>query len=61
MPDVVQEVAFAIYQTWARERDPDRALQRFKRLTQSTRENFEAEAKAALRVAEAYYRGAHAA
>lgn len=61
MDDIVSATAFAIYQTWARERDPERALQRFRRLPQTTREQFEAEAKAALRVAEAYFTGAHAA
>lgn len=59
--DLVQHVAFAIYQTWSRERDPDRALQRFKRLPPPTREQFEAEASAAIRVCEALFRGAHAA
>lgn len=61
MADLVQAVALAIYGTWSRERDPARIEARFKRLPQSTREAFEAEAKAALRVADAYYRGAHAA
>ena len=61
MSDVVQEVAFAIYSTWSREPDPARALTRFKRLPQSTRENFEAEARAAIRVCKAYFTGAHAA
>jgi hypothetical protein len=61
MNDVVSATAFAIYQTWARERDPDRALYRFNRLPQSTREQFDAEAKAALRVAEAFFIGARAA
>jgi hypothetical protein len=61
MSDLVSAVAFAIYQTWSRERDPARALQRFKRLPTPTREQFEAEAKAAVRVAEVYFRGAFAA
>lgn len=61
MTDIVQAVAFAIYQTWSRERDPQRALQRFNRLKPATRDEFEAEAKSAIRVAEAYFRGAHAA
>lgn len=59
--DLVQAVAFAIYQTWSRERDPDRALSRFKRLPDPTRESFEAEAKSAIRVCEAYFTGARTA
>lgn len=61
MPDIVQHVALAIYTEFVRERDPQRALQRFNRMPDATREQFENEAKAALRVADAYYRGAHAA
>lgn len=61
MNDLVQAVSLAIYGTWSRERDPARIEARFARLPQSTRSEFEAEAKAALRVADAYYRGAHAA
>lgn len=61
MNDIVHHAAFAIYQTWARERDPERALQRFKRLPDATREQFEAEARAVIRVCEAAFTGAHAA
>lgn len=61
MSDVVAAMAFAIYQTWARERDPDRARQRFSRLPQAIRDQFDAEARAALRVAEVYLRGATSA
>lgn len=61
MSDLVSVAAFAIYQTWSRERDPQRALQRFNRLPAPTREQFEAEAKSAIRVCEAHFRGAFAA
>lgn len=61
MPDIVQHVALAIYTEFVRERDPQRALQRFKRLPDTTRENFEAEARAAIRVCEAHFTGAYAA
>lgn len=61
MNDLVHYVAFAIYQTWSRERDPDKALYRFKRLPDTTREQFEAEARAAIRVCEAAFTGAPAA
>lgn len=61
MNDAVSAVAFAIYQTWSRERDPERARQRFSRLSQPIREQFEAEARAALRVAESYLIGARTA
>lgn len=61
MADIVKHVALAIYTEFVRERDPQRALQRFNRMPDATREQFEDEAKAALRVADAYYRGAHAA
>lgn len=53
--DLVEEVAFAIYREFARERDPDIARRRFDRLNQVTRDQFEAEAKAAIRVVE-YWR-----
>lgn len=61
MNDLVKAVALAIYGTWSRERDPDRIEARFKRLPQSTRESFEAEARASIRVCEAYFTGVHAA
>lgn len=61
MTDLVQAVAFAIYTEFARERDPQRAWRRFCWLPDAIREQFEAEAKAALRVAEAHFRGAFAA
>ena len=61
MSDLVQAVALSIYATWSRERDPARIEARFKRLPQSTRENFEAEARAAIRVCEAQFTGDHAA
>lgn len=61
MNGIVQDVALAIYTEFSRERDPYRALQRFKRLPDITRESFEQEAKAAIRVCEAYFTGAHAA
>lgn len=61
MTDIVQHVALAIYTEFVRERDPQRALQRFNRLPQPTREHFESEAKAAIRVCEAYFIGARAA
>ena len=54
MDDLVTETAFAIYSTWSRERDPDRARRRFEKLPSVTREQFEAEAKAAIRVVEAH-------
>lgn len=60
-PEPVQHVAFAIFQAWARERDPARARQRFNRLPPAIRDQFDTEAKAALRVAEAYLLGAQAA
>ncbi|WP_041544595.1 MULTISPECIES: hypothetical protein [Chelativorans] len=52
--DLVSETAFAIYQTWSRERDPDRARRRFEALRPAIRDQFEAEAKAAIRVVEAF-------
>jgi hypothetical protein len=52
MSEIVSEVAFAIYSTWSRERDPDRQRRRFDKLPQPVREEFEAEAKAAIRVIE---------
>lgn len=61
MNSPVQAIALAIYTEFVRERDPERALRRFNRLPQVTRESFENEAKAALRVAEAYLIGARAA
>jgi len=61
MNDFVQAVALAIYGTWSRERDPARIEARFKRLPQSTRENFEAEARAAIRACEAHFTGAYTA
>jgi hypothetical protein len=54
--DLVTETAYAIYQTWSRERDPQRARQRFERLPDVTREQFQAEAKSAIRVVEAFHR-----
>lgn len=51
--DPITEIAFAIYSTWSRERDPDRARRRFEKLPAPVREQFEAEAKAAKRVADA--------
>ena len=61
MNDLVQHVAKAIYGTWSRERDPSRIDTRFARLPQPTREQFEAEAVAAIRVCEAAFIGARAA
>lgn len=58
--DPVTEVAFAIYAEWSRERDPERARKRFARLPDATREQFEREAKAAMRVCEALGIGAFA-
>lgn len=58
--DLVFETAFAIYATWSRERDPDRARRRFTKMPAVTREQFEIEAKAAIRVCEAFNVGAHA-
>jgi hypothetical protein len=55
--ELVAETAFAIYSTWSRERDPDRARYRFERLPSAIREQFEAEAKAAIRVVEAHLQG----
>ena len=56
MSELVSETAFAIYQTWSRERDPQRARYRFERLPAVTREQFEAEARAAIRVVDAFNR-----
>ena len=56
MSELVSETAFAIYQTWSRERDPDRARRRFEKMPIATREQFEAEAKAAIRVVETFMR-----
>jgi hypothetical protein len=55
MTDLVTETAFAIYQQFARERDPDRARRRFENLKQPIREQFEAEAKAAIRIVEHFH------
>lgn len=52
MTDLVTAVAFAIYREFSRERDPDRARRRFDDLKPATREQFEREAKAAIRVVE---------
>lgn len=57
---MIAEAAFAIFHTWSRERDPDRARRRFENLKPAIREEFEAEAKAAARVIEAYNMGAAA-
>lgn len=61
MSDLVQHVAFAIYSEFSRERDPDRARRRFEKLPPATREQHEREAKAAIRICEAYFIGARAA
>lgn len=52
--DLVTATAFAIYQTWSRESDPDRARRRFEALRPAIRKQFEDEAAAAIRVVEAY-------
>lgn len=57
----IYEVALAIYSTFVRERDPDRARRRFNNLKPAIREQYEAEARAASRVCEAYLQGAFAA
>jgi len=54
--DLITETAFAIYREFSRERDPDRARKRFENLRPAVREQFEAEAKAAARVVETFYR-----
>lgn len=54
--DLIHETAFAIYREFSRERDPDRARRRFETMPEIIREQFYAEAKAAVRVAETYYR-----
>lgn len=61
MNDLVTFVAFAIYREWSRERDPARAERRFLKLKPPIRDQFEAEAKAAIRVCEAHFKGAFAA
>lgn len=53
MTDRVTEVAFGIYQEFTRERDPERARARFEKLPNTTRRQFEREAKAAIRIADA--------
>lgn len=53
--DLITETAFAIYREFARERDPDRARKRFENLRPVIREQFEAEAKAAVRVVEGFH------
>jgi hypothetical protein len=58
--DEVEEVAFAIYAEFSRERDPDRARRRFEKMPDVTREQFEREAKAAIRVVDAIRQGAFA-
>lgn len=55
-PDRETEVAFAIYHTWSRERDPDRARTRFSKLAPQVRADFEAEARAAIKADEAFRR-----
>jgi hypothetical protein len=54
--DLVHETAFAIYREFSRERDPDRARRRFETMPEIIREQFYAEAKAAARVVETFYR-----
>lgn len=56
MTDAVQIVAKAIYGAWSREPDPRRVDYRFERLKPAVREQFETEAKAALRVCEDLFR-----
>jgi hypothetical protein len=58
--DQVTEVAFAIYREFSRERDPERARKRFERMPEVTRQQFEAEAKAAISVCRAFNSGAYA-
>lgn len=53
--DLIHETAFAIYREFSRERDPDRARRRFETMPELIREQFYAEAKAAVRVVEAFY------
>lgn len=55
--DLVGETAFAIWQAFVRERDPDRARKRFSRVPQATKEQFESEARAAIRVADGFRMG----
>lgn len=55
--DIIHEAAFAIYREFSRERDPDRARRRFEKMPAQIREQFYAEAKAALRVFEAFNLG----
>lgn len=53
--DLLTETAFAIYREFARERDPDRARRRFENLRPVIREQFETEAKAAIRIVETFH------
>lgn len=52
MSNVIHEAAFAIFQAFARERDPDKARRRFETMPEEVRMQFYAEAKAAWRVFE---------
>lgn len=54
MPELANHVALAIYTAFVRERDPDRALYRFKRLKPAIRQQFINEAEAAISVVAAY-------
>lgn len=58
MTELVTETAFAIYREFSREIDPDRARRRFEKMPAVTKEQFEREAKAAIRVVEAFNMGA---
>jgi len=53
--ELVQAVAFAIYRTWSRDADPQRAERRFNNLKDAVRRQFEAEAIAALNIVEKYH------
>lgn len=52
--DRINEIAFAIYAEFSRERDPARARRRFERLPEHVLNQFKREAKAADRVSEAF-------
>ncbi len=58
--EAIHEAAFQIYWTFIRERDPERARQRWARIPERTRSQWIAEAKAAARVFDLYERN-HAA
>ncbi|PWJ80585.1 hypothetical protein C7441_112127 [Pseudaminobacter salicylatoxidans] len=55
--DPIHEAAFAIFREFSRERDPDKARRRFETMPQQNRDQHYAEAKACLRVFEAFRMG----